>query len=1275
MRVFRHTVALDGEFLLGSRALRFAVHFDDFGESHTLVSTSCLDHSVRLWSFERTVAATRAGDNTGVSKKPQTSNAASKMFHGVFGKLVPIDYVELESGSGILGLDFKEDMSTIAVGTEGGYVQLLDSTQMNVELGNDCRICANKRWKAHRTAVTSLAFLRNKSTGEYTMATASLDATIKIWGNDDCHLASGSQCSLATPLRILHSSIGGICKVLWAPAAARATASKSESGSESGSESTAEDQLFLVAGTLKNEILVWVIDPTTSRALRLSSFEGHTDCVNDLHFLWSKTPQTDDRVHSPSESAGSVPENLRIVSVSSDKHLHVWDTQNMKVLKNTANADAQSDVRVDESHSVPVTVCDVSTKGFFAASGDQDGYIIVWETRSGQAISRFRAEKGVQLEDQLTEAGKEPVVTPDAAVPAAVSAICISANGQNIAAGNVRGQTFVWTRQTSTKARRSSSPPKSSGGALIRAYALQSVNADAHTKPIRGIEIIPQHRDGAMSDFALATGDGSGCLKIWISESKAADGADVTNHHEYQFTSPITRLSYRKGKAVQPGSKDILQRFGNQPTNHRVRDRKLLVFLEDASITILDVDKWTRVITLRPDLNGATGISDFSIIRREFSLLDSRFQVGAGAKSNIRAFGNKNSNESNIYVHSPHEELEVAVRRARSKSLPADTLHPPPRFRSWNVPRQKPASAHGNDDGESCNQSVNNDPDGQAFVFRNEPLFTTPASYPSDNNLGDHLQAECDMARITSGGRFFVGAFEDNSLRGYDLTRDGKRCFSFVFPDTITYMAASNYPGQTSIVCGDMHGRVFILSLGIDLVVPGDPFFDLDVKMAASEQMVLDTAGRKGENEQRFEACRRDSASRSLTRLEFFSESKSQDELARMILTTPTNYVVQGRVHFNLAEDNAESIPVDATGSKAAQAPIAAGPTQAAVGVVVREAFGKKSDIEVSALDVLRSLGIRIGGTRHDGGKSEDSGTRDSTADDEFWSALHVIGSFGMEGAHAPTFARPQISNAIKTGIMPVVAELEGVIFGYGHASSLSNVLGSAFKKHGSRPKGSHGGTPFNLMGCCPLDTVTLDMESMMEQQTDTDPVVMPHRGGRPNVSYGHSSLEPNHRHFILLDNTWKEGEDTRCVIETMKMLYRRERLPVCCLLVRGEMEEKEMLLNYVIAGIPIIILEGAGGYADHLASLRANLNVKSSRMEKTKWNLVRSKMTKRREHISNLISSIRLMKDPVTNRIVQYPKLHVVALGAARDDLGPLLRRLLRNPRRGLARNKVDKK
>lgn len=40
MRVFRHTVALDGEFLLGSRALRFAVHFDDFGESHTLVSTS-----------------------------------------------------------------------------------------------------------------------------------------------------------------------------------------------------------------------------------------------------------------------------------------------------------------------------------------------------------------------------------------------------------------------------------------------------------------------------------------------------------------------------------------------------------------------------------------------------------------------------------------------------------------------------------------------------------------------------------------------------------------------------------------------------------------------------------------------------------------------------------------------------------------------------------------------------------------------------------------------------------------------------------------------------------------------------------------------------------------------------------------------------------------------------------------------------------------------------------------------------------------------------------
>ena len=39
-RVFRHTVALDEDFGLGTGALRFAVHFGDFGESHTLVSTS-----------------------------------------------------------------------------------------------------------------------------------------------------------------------------------------------------------------------------------------------------------------------------------------------------------------------------------------------------------------------------------------------------------------------------------------------------------------------------------------------------------------------------------------------------------------------------------------------------------------------------------------------------------------------------------------------------------------------------------------------------------------------------------------------------------------------------------------------------------------------------------------------------------------------------------------------------------------------------------------------------------------------------------------------------------------------------------------------------------------------------------------------------------------------------------------------------------------------------------------------------------------------------------
>ncbi len=147
--------------------------------------------------------------------------------------------------------------------------------------------------------------------------------------------------------------------------------------------------------------------------------------------------------------------------------------------------------------------------------------------------------------------------------------------------------------------------------------------------------------------------------------------------------------------------------------------------------------------------------------------------------------------------------------------------------------------------------------------------------------------------------------------------------------------------------------------------------------------------------------------------------------------------------------------------------------------------------------------------------------------------------------------------------------------------------------------------------------------------------------------------------------------------------------VPGVVLFVCGGAEEKEMLLRFVALGVPIVVLEGTGGYADEISGLRASIahnrserrtgvgglrlrNQRGSASAErgsgddagagdSKWSSVRSKMTRRISRLGNLVALIAL-KDEATKRIVTYPKLHVVPLGEAhRDGLRDVLKRLLR--------------
>ena len=139
------------------------------------------------------------------------------------------------------------------------------------------------------------------------------------------------------------------------------------------------------------------------------------------------------------------------------------------------------------------------------------------------------------------------------------------------------------------------------------------------------------------------------------------------------------------------------------------------------------------------------------------------------------------------------------------------------------------------------------------------------------------------------------------------------------------------------------------------------------------------------------------------------------------------------------------------------------------------------------------------------------------------------------------------------------------------------------------------------------------------------------------------------------MDYTSGMGEDTNFLSDIHKCMAR-DRVPSVVVLVRGGDEEKESLLHLVRLGIPIVVLEGTGGFADEIATLRLSIK---KREKQRSWALVRTKLQGKKTQFEQLIALIR-MKDDVTKTIVMYKKLHVVSIGDAPSKLKELLVRLL---------------
>ena len=1108
--------------------------------------TGSLDRTSRLWYYERYLATDLPDDG---------STAA----HGNL-----VSRCQINMMSGILCAAIHTDCSAVAMGTDHGHVQLIDCTKVQSER----KITVHKSWKAHRTSISSLSYCNIDDGGKFVLATGGLDATVKIWSSVDCSLSSSTvkmSKKSPIPLRILYSSLGGISIVKWSPVI--------------GAEN--RGVRYLVAGTLKEEILVWSVDQVTLKPIRVSSFEGHADVVNDLHF----TVET--KTDGAADASSSGTSKYSMVSLSRDRHLHVWDLINMSD-KNESGVNRESGadnvaketsrltkMNGGQAHEEAVTACTMSASGNVAITGDRGGKVITWNARTGVPISELYAEFFAE------KSGSTNGTKHGTTHGSEITSLSTDFNGNTIVAGSSNGRVFLWQRQSTNSSNNSKKTPlqhferKKTNYHIIssvatRTYSLQISQANVHQMSISCVLVI-QPPTGAGDVVTVVTGDLSGEMKVWKAKTGLRTSAKSIS------TVPGKKLLLKQNFQHDAGIQQLTYKQANRrPTPSCHASMSLLaVNILDNGVALYDITSWTLIKTFVPKntISARRGTSTFSPDSCEFGFFDWDAGADTVADQPMEAL-----EETGAYVTSTHEALQTSVKRARRASLRRATEYdgkPPSRLQVWYVdPVQSKEKQQGSEEQEAKTS------------LPDDPIWSTSASHPHDRLLGDKMDSKVKFACTTGGGRFLLGAFEDATVRGFDTLLKGQRCCSYMFPDQITCMAAAQKTGTATMVCGDMHGRVFIVDLGLDL----------DLTWNASR---LNNANEEEDNEEddkrrrppvSFSRHRKESTAMSAIRLD-----RARNNCNHIRNIPPSVYCARKTVKVGTVERHSHAIAAYALNSE--------GGAQTGCG----------------ALEVLAQLGLS-----------------------NYSCGLQIMGTLGASSVRSQKFALPQIQTALEFGLFPAAMETKALVMDFGVSSTLTSMVGKSFRKvkqiSEGNQKDSDKDEVCRLIGIAPLVSTTITKEHIK------------------NVDSGEllewpASLERGHDHFVLLEYTREESEDLEFLLNVHKEM-QCNKIPSTVVLVNGGDEEKVMLVHLVRMGVPIVVLEGTGGLADEIASLRGVL-------KQSKWHLVRSTVNKKKSRVQKLVSLLRL-NDEVTKFICTYAKLHVVSMNAA-EKLKPLLLRLLR--------------
>ena len=149
-------------------------------------------------------------------------------------------------------------------------------------------------------------------------------------------------------------------------------------------------------------------------------------------------------------------------------------------------------------------------------------------------------------------------------------------------------------------------------------------------------------------------------------------------------------------------------------------------------------------------------------------------------------------------------------------------------------------------------------------------------------------------------------------------------------------------------------------------------------------------------------------------------------------------------------------------------------------------------------------------------------------------------------------------------GIAQVASETQALLLGGGTQSGVMAMLGEGIAARGHK-------TP--ILGVSPFGKVTYPGKTEAVSDGDSAP------------------LEPNHTHFVLVDTSCENNGGWGCETPLMYHLAAvyTKTLPALTLLVNGGNICKQEILHSVRLGIPILIVQGSGRFADELADCKLN--------------------------------------------------------------------------------------